>query len=76
MIVLYSSEDQADRFNIFIRKTITFYKLLFVEFLEYHVVPHTEYSAGIYNREPLRTLDTHHYVIRLGVSSKLINVKK
>ncbi|XP_078322954.1 transforming growth factor-beta-induced protein ig-h3-like [Crassostrea virginica] len=42
---------------------------LLKEILEYHVVPHTEYSAGLYNRETLRTLDTHHDVIRLGVSS-------
>uniref|UniRef100_A0A8W8L1W7 FAS1 domain-containing protein n=1 Tax=Magallana gigas TaxID=29159 RepID=A0A8W8L1W7_MAGGI len=42
---------------------------LLKEILEYHVVPHTEYSAGLYNREYLRTLDTHHDVIRLGVSS-------
>lgn len=40
----------------------------FVEILEYHVVPHTEYSAGLYNREHLATLDSHHDVIRLGVS--------
>eukprot|EP00105_Crassostrea_gigas_P045930 XP_019930078.1 PREDICTED: transforming growth factor-beta-induced protein ig-h3 isoform X2 [Crassostrea gigas] len=42
---------------------------LLKEILEYHVVPHTEYSAGLYNREYLRTLDTHHDVIRFGVSS-------
>ncbi|XP_062592425.1 transforming growth factor-beta-induced protein ig-h3-like [Saccostrea cucullata] len=42
---------------------------LLKEILEYHVVPHTEYSAGLYNREYVRTLDTHHDVIRLGVSS-------
>ena len=48
--------------------------LLFTEILEYHVVPHTEYSAGLYNREYLRTLDTYHDVIRLGVSSELIYV--
>ncbi|XP_048777788.2 transforming growth factor-beta-induced protein ig-h3-like [Ostrea edulis] len=42
---------------------------LLKEILEYHVVPHTEYSAGLYNREHLRTLDTHHDIIRLSVSS-------
>uniref|UniRef100_A0A8W8L0B9 FAS1 domain-containing protein n=1 Tax=Magallana gigas TaxID=29159 RepID=A0A8W8L0B9_MAGGI len=42
---------------------------LLKEILEYHVVPHTEYSAGLYNREHLRTLDSHHDIIRLGVSS-------
>ena len=45
---------------------------LFVEILEYHVVPHIEYSAELHNREYLRTLVTHLDVIRLGVSSKLI----
>uniref|UniRef100_A0A8W8L2G7 FAS1 domain-containing protein n=1 Tax=Magallana gigas TaxID=29159 RepID=A0A8W8L2G7_MAGGI len=44
----------------------------FVEILEYHVVPHTEYSAGLYNREQLATLDSHHDVIRLGVSDYTI----
>ncbi|XP_033731032.1 transforming growth factor-beta-induced protein ig-h3-like [Pecten maximus] len=38
---------------------------LLKEILEYHVVPHTEYSAGLYNREHIRTLDTHHDVIRI-----------
>ncbi|XP_034302108.2 transforming growth factor-beta-induced protein ig-h3-like [Magallana gigas] len=42
---------------------------LLKEILEYHVVPHTEYSAGLYNREQLATLDSHHDVIRLGVST-------
>ncbi|XP_052674451.1 transforming growth factor-beta-induced protein ig-h3-like [Crassostrea angulata] len=42
---------------------------LLKEILEYHVVPHTEYSAGLYNREHLATLDSHHDVIRLGVST-------
>lgn len=45
--------------------------VLFSEILEYHVVPHTEYSAGLYNREYLRTLDRHQDRIRLGVSSTL-----
>ncbi|XP_033757329.1 transforming growth factor-beta-induced protein ig-h3-like [Pecten maximus] len=39
---------------------------LLKEILEYHVVPHTEYSAGLYNREYVRTLDTNHDVIRIG----------
>ncbi|XP_060084518.1 transforming growth factor-beta-induced protein ig-h3-like [Ylistrum balloti] len=43
---------------------------LLKEILEYHVVPHTEYSAGLYNREHLRTLDTHHDVIRIGTSGR------
>jgi len=37
--------------------------------LLYHVVPHTEYSAGIYNREYIRTLDVHHDVIRITARS-------
>ncbi|XP_060596968.1 uncharacterized protein SYNPCC7002_A0175-like [Ruditapes philippinarum] len=32
-------------------------KNLLTEVLEYHVVPHTEYSAELFNREYLRTID-------------------
>ncbi|OWF49273.1 Transforming growth factor-beta-induced protein ig-h3 [Mizuhopecten yessoensis] len=45
---------------------------LLKEILEYHVVPHTEYSAGLYNREYVRTLDTRHDVIRIGVSGSSV----
>ncbi|XP_069138920.1 transforming growth factor-beta-induced protein ig-h3-like [Argopecten irradians] len=47
---------------------------LLKEILEYHVVPHTEYSAGLYNREYVRTLDTRHDVIRIGVSGSTVYV--
>ncbi|KAK3082778.1 hypothetical protein FSP39_005137 [Pinctada imbricata] len=47
---------------------------LLKEILEYHVVPHTEYSKGLYNREFLRTLDKHHDVIRLHTSSSGVMV--
>ncbi|CAC5405207.1 unnamed protein product [Mytilus coruscus] len=46
-------------------RRITSNKGLLKEILEYHVVPHTEYSAGLYNREFLRTLDRHHDTIRV-----------
>ncbi|XP_060066655.1 transforming growth factor-beta-induced protein ig-h3-like [Ylistrum balloti] len=45
---------------------------LLKEILEYHVVPHTEYSAGLYNREYLRTLDSRHDVIRIGATGSHI----
>ncbi|XP_052067283.1 transforming growth factor-beta-induced protein ig-h3-like [Mytilus californianus] len=38
------------------------------ELLEYYLVPHTEYSLGLYNREHLRTLDKKSETIRLSVS--------
>ncbi|CAC5405213.1 unnamed protein product [Mytilus coruscus] len=44
-------------------------KDLLTEILEYHVVPHTEYSAGLYNRESLRTIDRHHDRIRIHTRS-------
>lgn len=47
---------------------ITSDKRLLKEILEYHVVPHTEFAEGIYNREYLRTLDSHHDHIRISVS--------
>lgn len=49
---------------------IILYILYFAEILEYHVVPHTEYSAGLYNREFLRTLDRHHDTIRVHAYGK------
>ncbi|XP_048777790.2 transforming growth factor-beta-induced protein ig-h3-like [Ostrea edulis] len=49
---------------------------LLKEILEYHVVPHTEYSAGLYNREYVRTLDSHHDVIRLAVSGNAVTVNR
>ena len=39
---------------------LKYYFFIFAEVLEYHVVPHTEYSAGLYSREFLRTIDRHH----------------
>ncbi|XP_069115670.1 transforming growth factor-beta-induced protein ig-h3-like [Argopecten irradians] len=47
---------------------------LLIEILEYHVVPHTEYSAGLYNREHVRTLDTQHDIIRIRVSGDSVQV--
>ncbi|XP_063399725.1 transforming growth factor-beta-induced protein ig-h3-like [Mytilus trossulus] len=44
-------------------------KDLLTEILEYHVVPHTEYSEGLYNRETLRTIDRHHDRIRIHTRS-------
>ncbi|KAJ8311835.1 hypothetical protein KUTeg_010613, partial [Tegillarca granosa] len=38
---------------------------LLKDILLYHVVPHTEYSAGLFNRERLGTLDAHHDSIRI-----------
>jgi len=53
---------------------ITADKNLLTEILEYHVVPHTEYSAGLYNRESLRTMDRQHDRIVLHASSSGIRV--
>ncbi|CAG2188509.1 unnamed protein product [Mytilus edulis] len=47
---------------------------LLKEVLEYHLVPHTEYSPGLYNREYLRTLDAKRDVIRLSVSGRGVSV--
>ncbi|XP_052067282.1 periostin-like [Mytilus californianus] len=47
---------------------------LLKEVLEYHLVPHTEYSPGLYNREYLRTLDSERDVIRLSVSERGVSV--
>ncbi|XP_069115669.1 transforming growth factor-beta-induced protein ig-h3-like [Argopecten irradians] len=47
---------------------------LLKEILEYHVVPHTEYSAGLYNREHVRTIDTHHDIIRVHVSGDSVKI--
>ncbi|XP_063399724.1 transforming growth factor-beta-induced protein ig-h3-like [Mytilus trossulus] len=47
---------------------------LLKEVLEYHLVPHTAYSPGLYNREYIRTLDSQKDVIRLSVSGKAVSV--
>ncbi|XP_069138919.1 transforming growth factor-beta-induced protein ig-h3-like [Argopecten irradians] len=47
---------------------------LLKEILEYHVVPQTDYSAGLYNREYKRTLDSHHDHIRISVSGGSVHV--
>ncbi|CAC5405211.1 unnamed protein product [Mytilus coruscus] len=44
------------------------------ELLEYHLVPHTEYSLGLYNKEYLRTLDKKSALLRLSVSEKGVSV--
>jgi len=49
---------------------------LLTEILEYHVVPHTEYSAGLYNREFLRTLDRHQDVIQLHEDNGAVRVNR
>lgn len=55
-------------YTVIERAGISVFPKFVSEILEYHVVPHTEYSAGLYNREYVRTLDSHHDVIRLAVS--------
>lgn len=47
---------------------------LLKEVLEYHLVPHTAFSPGLYNREYIRTLDAQKDVIRLSVSGKVVSV--
>nr|XP_022323595.1 transforming growth factor-beta-induced protein ig-h3-like [Crassostrea virginica] len=37
--------------------------------LLYHVVPHTVYSAGLFNRERIRTLDTNAEPLQVSISS-------
>ncbi|XP_052809544.1 transforming growth factor-beta-induced protein ig-h3-like [Mya arenaria] len=49
---------------------------LLTEILEYHVVPHTEYSPGLYNREFLRTLDRNHDIIQLHTDSTGVRVNR
>ncbi|XP_069140666.1 transforming growth factor-beta-induced protein ig-h3-like [Argopecten irradians] len=47
---------------------------LLKEILLYHVVPSTEYSAGLYNRESLRTLDSRQDTVRISVSGDSVQV--
>jgi len=47
---------------------------LLKEILEYHVVPHTEYSAGLYNREFLRTIDRHHDTLRVHAFGSRVSI--
>jgi len=56
--------------------TLTSDHTLLTEILEYHVVPHTEYSVGLYNRETLQTLDSNHDTIRLHVDSNGVRVNQ
>jgi len=49
-------------------------KGLLAEILEYHVVPHTEYSQGLWNRETLKTLDRNHDRIIIHASSSGVRV--
>ena len=44
--------------------------IFYLDILLYHVVPHTEYSAGLYNRESLRTLDANHDRLRVHTRGK------
>ena len=55
---------------------ITSDKQLLTEILEYHVVPHTEYTPGLYNREYLRTLDRHLDIIQIHTGSTGVRVNK
>ncbi|KAL4227844.1 hypothetical protein ACF0H5_013282 [Mactra antiquata] len=47
---------------------------LLTEILEYHVVPHTEYSPGLYEREFLRTADRNHDRIQVHVDSSGVRI--
>jgi len=47
---------------------------LLTEILEYHVVPHTEYSPGLYERETLRTADRSHDRIAVHVDGSGIRI--
>ncbi|KAL4222381.1 hypothetical protein ACF0H5_018420 [Mactra antiquata] len=49
-------------------------KALLTEILEYHVVPHTEYSVGLYNREHLRTLDRNHDILSVHTDSTGVRI--
>jgi len=44
--------------------------IFILEILEYHVVPHTEYSAGLYYREHIPTIDRHHDILRIYPSGE------
>lgn len=47
---------------------------LLTDILAYHVVPHTEYSAGLYNREHLKTIDAHHDMIAIHATQAGVRV--
>ncbi|KAL4224473.1 hypothetical protein ACF0H5_015174 [Mactra antiquata] len=51
-------------------------KNLLTEILEYHVVPHTEYAAGLYNREHLRTLDRNHDIVTVHTDSTGVRINR
>ncbi|KAK3107759.1 hypothetical protein FSP39_021627 [Pinctada imbricata] len=74
LTVFAPTNDAFNRLGSRILNNLSHNKALLKEILEYHVVPHTEYSAGLYNREYLSTLDKHHDVIRLFVSSRGVMV--
>lgn len=43
---------------------------VFPEVLLYHVVPHTVYSAGLFNKERLRTLDSNGDPIQVTITGE------
>ncbi|XP_069138915.1 transforming growth factor-beta-induced protein ig-h3-like [Argopecten irradians] len=48
---------------------------LLKEILLYHVVPSTEYSAGLHNKEYLTTMDIHQDRFRLNITGDSIQLK-
>jgi len=69
LTVFAPTNDAFSRLPQSLQHRITTDKNLLTEILEYHVVPHTEYSAGLYNREYVRTLDRHHDILAIHTSS-------
>jgi len=78
---------QGDNLTVFAPTNAAFAKLgsdainklvrdpaLLKDILLYHVVPHTEYSAGLFNREHLRTLDALNDIVRIHQIGSHINV--
>lgn len=74
LTVFAPTNDAFARLPSSIVSRLTHDKNLLTEILEYHVVPHTEYSAGLYNREFLRTIDRHHDILRIHFGSAGVRV--
>ncbi|WAR12247.1 BGH3-like protein [Mya arenaria] len=55
-------------------KKITSNHDLLVDILQYHVVAHTEYAAGLYDRESIRTIDANRDTIQLHVEGGGVRV--
>ncbi|XP_060597006.1 protein sll1483-like [Ruditapes philippinarum] len=60
LTVFAPTNDAFARLPSSVVSKLTHDKNLLTEVLEYHVVPHTEYSAGLFNREYLRTIDRNN----------------